>query len=43
MTDDNIIAFNVTNWVTVLIMVSIGFAFWGFVAKTWQNRSGAAS
>ena len=33
--DENIVTWNVTNWITVVLMVAIGFAALGFVQKWW--------
>lgn len=30
---------NVTNWITVILMAAIGFAILGFVSQLWHNRS----
>jgi hypothetical protein len=38
MADETIISFTPTNWITVLIMVALGFTILGFVLKLWQQR-----
>jgi hypothetical protein len=41
--DENILAWNVTNWVTVILMASIGFFLVGIAMKWLQaKRSGPA-
>jgi hypothetical protein len=40
--DENIVTWNVTNWITVVLMVAIGFALLGFVQNWWANRQAAA-
>lgn len=39
--DDNILSWNVANWVTVILMVVLGFAILGMVAKIWRQKKGA--
>lgn len=35
------LTWNVTNWITVLLMVGVGFAILGFAAQAWQkNKQG---
>lgn len=41
MTDENIVTWNVTNWITVVLMVAIGFALVGFGQKWWAARQAA--
>jgi hypothetical protein len=36
--DENIVTWNVTNWITVVLMVGIGFAFLGFAQNWWTTR-----
>ena len=36
-----ILSWNTANWITVLLMVALGFAILGFVAKLWQQKQGA--
>ncbi len=33
------IEWNPANWITVLLMVAIGFAVLGFLTRAWQQRS----
>lgn len=40
--DENILTWNVTNWITVVLMVAIGFAFLGFLQNWWAKRQAAA-
>ena len=39
--DENILTWNVTNWITVVLMVAIGFAFIGFLQNWWVKRPAA--
>lgn len=39
--DENIITFNVTNWITVVIMAAIGFALFG-LAQNWYAKKQTA-
>ena len=39
--DENIVTWNVTNWITVVLMVAIFFAGAGFAQKWWVNRQAA--
>jgi hypothetical protein len=41
--NENIITWNVTNWITVILMAAIGFFLIGVVLKWRQSRSGGAS
>lgn len=41
MADETILSWNVANWVTVIIMASVGFAILGFAMKAYKNRKGA--
>lgn len=41
MAEDTILTWNVPNWITVLLMVVLGFAVLGMIAKIWQQRKGA--
>jgi hypothetical protein len=36
--NENIIAWNVTNWVTVILMAAIGFFLIGVGQKWWAGR-----
>jgi predicted cobalt transporter CbtA len=38
--DENIITWNVTNWITVVLMVAIGFALLGFAQNWWASKQG---
>jgi predicted negative regulator of RcsB-dependent stress response len=38
MAEDTILTWNVANWITVLIMVILGFAILGMAARIWQQR-----
>ena len=40
MDNSNIIAWNATNWVTVILMAAIGFALLGLVQK-YVSKSGS--
>jgi hypothetical protein len=42
MAEDTILSWNVPNWITVLLMVVLGFALMGMIAKIWKSRRGAA-
>jgi hypothetical protein len=41
MAEDTILSWNVPNWITVLLMVVLGFALLGMIARIWQQRKGA--
>jgi hypothetical protein len=43
MAEDTILSWNVANWVTVILMVVLGFALLGMAAKIWQQRKGASA
>lgn len=36
--NESILSWNVTNWVTVVLMAAVGFALFGFVAQLYHNR-----
>jgi predicted cobalt transporter CbtA len=36
--DENIITWNVTNWITVVLMVAIGFTLLGFAQNYWAKK-----
>ena len=36
--DENIITFNVTNAITIVLMAAIGFALLGFAQNWWATR-----
>jgi hypothetical protein len=38
---ENIISWNFANWVTVLLMVGVAFAIYGFIARTANARKGS--
>lgn len=38
--DDVILSWTPANWITVIIMVVLGFAVLGMVAKIWQQKKG---
>lgn len=38
--DENIITFNVTNWITVVLMAAIGFALLGFAQNYIAKKRG---
>jgi hypothetical protein len=38
MADDVILSFTPANWITVLIMVVLGFAVMGMIVKIWQQQ-----
>lgn len=38
--EDTILTWTPTNWITVILMVVLGFALLGMISKIWQqNRS----
>lgn len=39
MAQENIISWNVPNWVTVVLMSAIGITLLGFITKWVQSRS----
>ena len=41
MADEQILTWNPTNWITVVLMAAVGFTLLGFAAKWWQARQGA--
>jgi hypothetical protein len=41
--NENIIAWNTTNWVTVILMAAIGFFLVGLALKWKQGRSSSTS
>lgn len=43
MADETIITWNVANWITIVLMVAIGFTVLGFIAKYVRNRSTATA
>jgi hypothetical protein len=42
MADETILSWNVANWVTVVIMVVLGFAVLGMVAQIVKQKRAAA-
>ena len=41
--NENILAWNVTNWVTVILMAAIGFFLVGLALKWKQSKSSASA
>ena len=41
--NENILAWNVTNWITVILMAAIGFFLLGLLLKWKQSRGAVAS
>ena len=39
---ENVITWNTANWVTILLMVAIGFTILGFVARYAQSQKKTA-
>lgn len=37
------LTWNVANWITVIIMVTLGFAVLGMVARIWQQKRGGTA
>jgi len=42
MNGETIISWTPANWITVLLMVGLGFAILGFGAKVWQAKQSAS-
>lgn len=42
MAQESIISWTPTNWITVLLMVALGFAIVGFVTKLVKQRQGGS-
>lgn len=42
MAEETILSWTPANWITVIIMVVLGFALLGMVAKIWQKKTGVA-
>jgi hypothetical protein len=40
--DENILTWNVTNWVTVILMAAIGFALLGWIQNVVAKRKASA-
>lgn len=43
MAEETILSWNVANWITVLLMVVLGFAVLGAASKIWQQRKKVAT
>lgn len=43
MADETLLTWNVTNWVTVILMVTLGFFILGALTKIYQQKRGKAS
>lgn len=41
--DEVVLTWNVTNWVTVLLMVIVGFLFLGLIAQVWNKMAARKS
>jgi hypothetical protein len=41
MADTTIISWTPANWITVILMVVLGFALLGMGAKIWQQKAAA--
>ena len=41
--EDNIISWNLMNWITVILMAAIGFSVLGLAQNLYAKRSGGAS
>jgi len=41
--DETIISWTPANWVTVVLMVALGFTVLAFATKAWKARKGASS
>lgn len=42
MADENIITWNVTNWITIILMASVGFFILGVIQKYVQKSKQGA-
>lgn len=40
--DQNVITWNITNWITVVLMAAIGFALFGLGQKYYQSKTKVA-
>ena len=40
--DEKIVTWNVTNWITVVLMVALGFVTLGWLQNLWASRQKAA-
>ena len=43
MAEETIITWNPANWITVVLMVAIGFTILGFISRVAQQRKKAAA
>lgn len=43
MADETILSWTPANWITVLLMVVLGFALLGMVTKIWQQKTAAVA
>jgi len=43
MAEETILSWNAANWITVVIMVFLGFAVLGMIAKLIAQRNGTAA
>lgn len=41
MAEETILTWNFANWITVLIMVILGFAILGAAVKVWKSKKAA--
>jgi len=41
MAEETILSWTPANWITVILMVVLGFAVIGMVAKIWQQKMAA--
>lgn len=41
--EETILSWNFANWLTVIIMASLGFALLGFAVKVYQKRTATAA
>lgn len=41
MADENIVTWNVTNWVTIILMAAVGFGFLGLAQKYIASKKAA--
>ena len=42
-TSENVLAWTVSNWITVVLMAGIGFTLFGLAQKLYQSRNGNGS
>lgn len=43
MNSEDILTFNFPNWITVVLMATIGFAALAFGQSLWQKKKGAST